>query len=290
LFDDAPPGSLIEVRWRIGSGMRRAFHGVGALEDVACAVARLANATDVYVGVLPRTRHGGRRSDVVPFAQALWADCDTPRAVAALLRFEPPPSMLVRSGTGKNRHAYWLLSESVSIDGLEDANRRIAQALGADVACAEAARILRPPSLNHKHQPPTRVRLESCDATARHSIGDVVRHLPVAVGAWNPRQSVRAQRIGDDPLLAIVPARYVETLTGIHVPRSGKVRCPFHQDDMPSLHVYRQPQHGWYCYGCRRGGSIYDFAALLWGCETRGASFLGVRARLLAAIGSDLAA
>ncbi len=39
-------------------------------------------------------------------------------------------------------------------------------------------------------------------------------------------------------------------------------------------------ERGWFCFGCRRGGSIYDFAALLWGAEPRGPDFVGLRDRL----------
>jgi hypothetical protein len=43
------------------------------------------------------------------------------------------------------------------------------------------------------------------------------------------------------------------------------------------LHVYREPARGWYCFGCGRGGSIYDLAALLSGRETRGPDFAKLR-------------
>jgi hypothetical protein len=43
-----------------------------------------------------------------------------------------------------------------------------------------------------------------------------------------------------------------------------------HEDRTPSLHVYGDPERGWFCFGCGRGGSIYDFAALLFGRGTRG--------------------
>jgi DNA primase len=72
----------------------------------------------------------------------------------------------------------------------------------------------------------------------------------------------------------------VERLTGQRVGRSRKVRCPFHEDRTPSLHVFAEPERGWYCFGCGRGGSIYDLAALLWRRETRGGDFLRVRREL----------
>src|ERR1019366_5105552 len=88
-------------------------------------------------------------------------------------------------------------------------------------------------------------------------------------------------------LLAIEPVRYVQTLTGRKVPRSRKVSCPFHEDRTPSLHVYPQPAQGWACFGCGRGGSIYDLAGELWlsgqspDAPLRGRQFIEVRQRLL---------
>lgn len=280
LFGAAPSRSLLELRWRTKNGMCRAFHLADALDDVASAVKVLGRTTDVYIGVLPRTRRGGGRDDLVPFAHVLWADCDTPHAAASLRRFKPPPSMVVRSGSGSNRHAYWLLARSASVDSIERANSRLADALGADIACAEPARILRPPSLNHKHDPPTPVRLESCDVAACHQLEDVMRHLPATAHDYLPRRSRHSPRTTADPLLALSPTLYVEHFTAVRVPRDGKIACPFHVDATPSLHVYREPWRGWYCYGCRRGGSIYDFAGLFWGYETRGAAYAELRARL----------
>lgn len=88
-----------------------------------------------------------------------------------------------------------------------------------------------------------------------------------------------------DPLLRIEPAVYIERLAGLHVSRLGKVHCPFHNDKTPSLHVYRDPLRGWYCYGCSRGGTIYDFAALLWGTQTRGVDFADLQRQLAAVLG-----
>jgi len=65
------------------------------------------------------------------------------------------------------------------------------------------------------------------------------------------------------------------------------VSCPFHGEDRtPSLHVYEHPAAGWYCYGCGRGGSIFDLAAAVFGLSTRGREFVELRARLQAALGA----
>ena len=87
-------------------------------------------------------------------------------------------------------------------------------------------------------------------------------------------------RVSPDPLLLVPPPVYFERLTGLRVGRSGKLRCLFHDDRHPSLHVYREAGRGWYCFGCGRGGSVYDLAALLSGRKTRGTDFLELRREL----------
>jgi DNA primase len=51
-----------------------------------------------------------------------------------------------------------------------------------------------------------------------------------------------------------------------------------HEDRTPSLHCY--PDGTFCCFGCRTGGTIYDFAGALWGIETKGYAFVALRARL----------
>jgi hypothetical protein len=55
------------------------------------------------------------------------------------------------------------------------------------------------------------------------------------------------------------------------------VTTGFHDDSTPSLQLY---EHSWHCFGCRLGGSVYDFGALLFGLDTRGHQFLALRQRL----------
>jgi CHC2 zinc finger len=284
LYAAAPDGSLVEVRYRTRSAMGRTFHRAADRGAIAAEVARRSPATDVYLGVIPRRRRGGGRDDLVPQARVLWVDCDTPEAAAALATASPRPSIVVASGTATNRHGYWLLSEPASLDAVEEGNRRLAIRLGGDLACADAARILRPPSLNHKHQPPSAVRLELCSPGPRHRIAAVVGEAAVDRLSRPGRGPVLAL---DDPLRRVSPAVYVERLAGVAVPRHRKIRCPFHDDRTPSLHVYEDGDRGWYCYGCARGGSIYDFAAHMWGVETRGETFNGLHDALCAVFGPE---
>jgi CHC2 zinc finger len=109
---------------------------------------------------------------------------------------------------------------------------------------------------------------------------DTVPALPVEATPALRRQAARESTTGADALLEIKPAIYVSALLGVHVGRDRKVRCPFHADEHPSLHVYPTAAQGWHCFSCRRGGSIYDLAGELMGLPTRGVAFLQLRAQL----------
>lgn len=289
----ARSGELLELRYRLEDGQRmgQVFDRPDRLRRLATRAIALGRRTDVYVGCAPRTRrHGGR--DSVERAFVLWADCDGEDAVAALGQFEPAPAIVIGSGSGTNCHAYWPLTEPLTRDEVERANRRLAHELGADPASADAARILRVPgTLSHKHDPPTRVDALRLDPGARVNVTDVVGGLPdppePARSAPTPTAAVVR---GHDPLLAIAPDVYVGHLLGVEVPRHRKVPCPFHEDRHASLHVYATAERGWYCFGaCRRGGTIYDLAAPLYGYTARGDDFLRLRAELRRLFGLDAA-
>jgi hypothetical protein len=195
----------------------------------------------------------------------------------------PRPPLQI-TGTGSNCHAYWPLARPLGRDEVERANRRLAHALGADPASADAARILRVPgTLSWKHDPPSPVDAIRLDTGRRVHAADIVGGL--ADPPAPPRRafaSPAVQARGDDPLLAIAPEVYVRRLLGVEVPRHRKVQCPLHDDRHASLHVYETAARGWYCFGaCRRGGTIYDLAAPLYGYTTaRGEDFLRLRAEL----------
>jgi hypothetical protein len=77
--------------------------------------------------------------------------------------------------------------------------------------------------------------------------------------------------------------------------RGGDVRCPLpdHKEQNPSCRVYPTPERGWICFGCQRGGTIYDFASLMDGGPggRRGAlrddSYRQVRRRVHDLLGLD---
>ena len=285
LYGSAPAGSLVELRFPLGSGLGQRFLRAERLGQAADRIASLAASTDVFVGVIARARRGGSRSDLVQRAAVVWVDCDDRASVAALARFRPRPNIVVGSGSGSNQHAYWLLDEPVGIEEIERVNHRLALALGADLHCGDGARIMRPAgTTNRKHSPPTAVRLLACGEHARVALADLTARLAPDRAPTGHRAIASSRALSSDPLLALAPRVYVERLLGEPVTRSGKVRCPFHEDGTPSLHVYPEPGRGWYCYGCGRGGSVYDLAALLWSIRPYGRGFIELRQRLAEAL------
>ncbi len=370
LTADAPPNTLLDVRYRTQHHKFAQFFLAAHDPRAARTITRIGSRTDIYVGCAPRTRRRGRRQDIAP-TPLLWADCDTQEATTALAAFQPAPSMIVASGSDngehRNAHAYWQLTHALTPDQLERANRRLAQALAAD-----PARILRiPGTLNFKHNPPRPVQLTTYNPTRYRPLEILTvlpplpnpqpqfhqpptteqatthdplltiapaRYVPTLTGrtpshdnkihcpfhelsvggtprsADLPARSLEDASLNDrcgpamsgdsgmrrqaassslpirapDPLLSVLPPVYFERLTGLRVGRSGKLCCLFHNDRMPSLHVYHEPGRGWYCFGCGRGGSIYDLAALLWLTgqskeePLRGRRFVEVRESLMA--------
>ena len=275
LLGPADDGRLLEIRARRrAGGMQQNFFSSRSLPDACRAILAAGQRTDVYVGVVPRDGQAGGKK-AISSASTLWVDCDGPSAARLLAAFRPEPAIVVASGpTG--RHAYWLLDEALTPDQAEAANRRLADVLGADPQSTDAARILRPPgTLNFKYDTPAPVMLKRF-APERLRADRVVGPLPAPA----PPAIDRRLSNGDDPLREIEPCVYVRVLLGVDVPRARKIVCPFHQDDSPSLHVYETAEGGWCCFGCGRAGSIYDFAASLWGLGTRGPDFLELRRRL----------
>jgi hypothetical protein len=287
LFGRESPGALIDVRWRYRGGMSQRFLPHHDTYSAARAILRLGLRSDVYVGVAPRRARGGGK-DAIERLWALWVDLDDVDAAAALERLPVSPQVVIASGSPGHLHAYWTLSRPVTVKAAEAANRRLAAELGGDTgAVTNAATILRPPGTHSfKTRPPTPVVLERLDETLTTleavTAGIAADPSPPAPAPRRTKAAAPgAARAGVDPLRALEPALYVGVLTGETVGRSRKVSCPFHADRTPSLHAYENPQDGWYCYGCKRyGHTVYDLASQLWQLDTRGPSFIELRARL----------
>jgi len=292
LMGAAASESFIEMRSRLReTGMVAQFYSRAETDRLARAVAERARVTDVYIGCAPRScRRGDKRA--IREVWTLWVECDGAESAAAAQSLRPHPALVIASGSDSNVHAYWPLRGPIGPREAEIANLRLATAVGADLACFDATRILRPPGTwNHKHAPPRPVRVVSHSPGLRFAVDDVIsqlRHVDISQveQRWRPRAR-RNER--DDPLLGISPTVYVRELVGARPGRDRKVPCPFHHDERPSLHVYAAPERGWSCFSCRRGGSIYDLAAELWGFRTRGREFVELRRRLLEAFAIEVA-
>jgi len=277
--------------------MRRGASGgvfvpIHDLTKAAAEIDRIGRNEDVWVGVLPRqpdskTGEIGGSSEFVPEGRTLWVDCDLkdgPDARELLATFRPAPHLLVASGGGF--HAYWMLDAPLPADWVPIANRRLAYALAGDLAATDATRILRPPGTrNLKYQPPRPVELVELRDSPALAVRELVGRLPNPPGrrAVPRRLTATGFDLAADPLRAIPPPVYVRKLSGTDVPDAGgMVSCPLpdHEDPEPSCQVFGEPDRGWYCYGCQRGGSIYDFAAPLLGRQTSGGDFLALRREL----------
>ncbi len=261
------------------------------LEAIAVEIERLGHSEHVWVGVVPRHRHpktgelGGTKAHAAP-ARVVWVDCDDEDGtafIARIERFRARPHMLVASGGG--HHAYWLLRDPIDDPRrLREANRVLAEALGGDPQAVDAARILRPPGTRNfktEYEGPRAVELVRADRHPRFCLEDVVGPLPRRHASGHKPQVARVRRTVDR-LQWIAPALYFRELAGVEPDRGGKVCCPLpdHDDPEPSCHVYENAAQGWYCYGCGRGGDIYELAGALWSLRRDGWEFVELR-RLL---------
>lgn len=158
-----PTLSFYEIRSRRASerGMRQTFVPVGERQRAVEAILAQQDA-DIYIGAAPRVREHGAAEDVAR-VWVLWCDCDTPVSVEKLRAFSPVPSIVWETSPGR-RQAVWPLKESIPAEWARRANRRLAHALGADMASTDPARILRAiGTRNHKRGEPTPVMPLRCE-------------------------------------------------------------------------------------------------------------------------------
>jgi hypothetical protein len=305
MFGNADPDAFVELRGPAVGGGRWAseFHRGGDI-GFACAdrIVDLGAEDDTYIGALPRTRRSGK-ADAIGVGSVVWVDADTPKAVAAVRAFPLPWTLIVRSG-GKvgseaKLHAYLGLTEPVEGSRIEAVNRQFVRHLGADERACDRARILRPAgTFNYKGRDRAPVEIAELDADRTYAIEEIEEVVgqspaePADPANVVPLDARRRRRAGggegdgfnldDRP-----PVEYVEIVAGIKAQPGQKIACPFpdHEDHTPSLHLYGSAERGWYCYGCRRGGGVYEFAACFAGLPlpVRGADFLDIQSALLAA-------
>jgi RepB DNA-primase from phage plasmid len=176
-----PESSFFEIRPLTAEGrpspQDRAFVPVRDFAQAAGRIRSLASRLNVFVGAAPRSREDGT-ARAVERVWSLWSDLDGREALERLRDFRPLPSVVVRSGSPDCAHAYWPLREAVSPQWAQRANRRLAQALRADLAATDPARVLRPAgSSNHKHSPAREVACTRLELDV-FTFDEVVGRLP----------------------------------------------------------------------------------------------------------------
>jgi RepB DNA-primase N-terminal domain len=255
----------------------RNFLAAGDRAALAERLAELAAGHRREVFFTPATLRIARagNSSVASSAVA-WVDIDDPLRLQTLRAFPHRPHAVVASGSG-GAHAYWRLAEPLAGEACEELNRRLAGALGADLASTNRGRIMRVPgTLNYKHagagEPGVWCRVVACDL-ARPGY----RAAQLGAGLPDPRPTTapRPARApppgrGEEPWRRMEPADYYRAITGTEPGRDGKVRCPnpAHEDRHPSAHLYAGPGAGWYCFACGAGGGAVDLVAALRGAPT----------------------
>src|SRR4051794_16975098 len=240
---------------------------VPALQALAAA-ARQAGR-ECWCSPLARTAAvpGGR---TVPGGRLVWADADTPDAVArarALAR-TVPVRLAVESGGAadpaeRRLHLYLLAERWLDPDELEAANAALAERLHSD-RVGDRGRLMRlPGTRNLKAGRPGRFcRILACDLHApgvelRRIVGDAALRP-----ARPPARRGNGTRERAGRLAGLAPREWFAALEpDREVTRFGYARCPLHEEEIPSFKLYDEPQEGWYCWGCGRGGDLIEYAA-----------------------------
>jgi len=293
LAGDQTDDRYLEIRSRTPRGLRQEFFATNRLDALRQRALWLGQRTDTYIGVVARTSRSGKKR-AVGVSHLVWCDIDSADAAQRLATGKVKPTVTVNSGTPGHLHAYFLVNEPLEVEVLERANRDLARQLGGDPASTDAGRVLRiPGTLSFKRQPPQPVRLASYNIRAEPvAPAQIVAELPpgpraavpVKARTSPPRPVSNQARTGVDrtTALKLIPAReWAQALLGIETGHDGKIACPFHaggKERTPSLQLYSDGT--WFCYGCREGGSVIDFAARFWHLPPRGSSFNEIRDRL----------
>jgi hypothetical protein len=261
---------------------------------VTLAARARGRGEEVFVTPLPRSAPEPGKRAVAP-GRVVWVDLDGELLGSELGRLAAlRPHLTVHSGGGL--HCYWRLTQELEPAEIEALNRRLCRLVGGDPSCTDRGRIMRlPGSFNGKRGKWCRVlkadrSRDPLDAEqVRRAIPDPDPPRPAP-----PARSDGYQQARDDELALIEPPVYFRALAGVDVPAgAATIPCPLpdHEDGHASCQVFAEAERGWWCYGCARGGRIYDLASLLaggpWGPSLRGSAFREAQRRVAEALGSN---
>jgi RepB DNA-primase from phage plasmid len=262
----------------------------GAL--VRLAARARGRGEEVFVTPLPRSAPEPGKAAVAP-GSVVWVDLDgEPRGfelgrVAALR-----PHLTVHSGGGI--HCYWRLLEEIDPEEIESLNRRLCRLVGGDPACTDRGRMMRLPGTFNARRGRW-CRVLKADRSRQAVDPDQIRRAIPDPEPPRPAPAPRSNgELGGshDELSLIEPPSYFRALAGVEVSADGgMIPCPLpdHEDSHASCQVFVEAGRGWWCYGCSRGGRLYDLATLLnggpWGRELRHDAFTRARELAAAALG-----
>lgn len=261
----------------------------GAL--VALASRARGRGEEVFVTPLPRSAPEPGKRAVAP-GSVCWVDLDGELKGSELGRVAAlRPHLTVHSGGGL--HCYWRLTDVVEPEEIESINRRLCRLVGGDAACTDRGRIMRlPGSYNAKRGRWCRVL--KADRSRDLVDPEQVRRAIDDPEPPPPSEGNGYQGGGEDELALISPPVYFAALANAAVPaEGGMIACPLpdHDDHYASCQVWAEAARGWWCYGCARGGRIYDLASLMaggpWGRELREEAFRRVRCELEQRLGAS---
>lgn len=115
-----------------------------------------------------------------------WVDFDGNAPTTWPTEIAPLPTIEIQSSTSQKRHVYWELKEFTGPKQLQDINRALAYALGADLSGWDANQFLRPPhTVNRKYAKPITAKIlkNRTDRSYEHSAFD---------GVPKPKEVIRA--------------------------------------------------------------------------------------------------
>ena len=136
---------------------------------------------EVFFSPALYSRMRPRNEDVLG-AQVAWVDFDGTFPTEWPENIAPTPSIEIMSSTEKNRHAYWLLDGMKSRKEIENINRALAYALGADTSGWDANQFLRPPlSVNRKYRKPIPVKVHIDREELALYSDDAFAHIPTPI-------------------------------------------------------------------------------------------------------------
>ena len=265
-----------------------------AAGDTAALVALVAHhrqsGEEVFATPLMRREARSGKAGGVLGARRCWVDLDDPDGVDVLRAFAWRPHLVVYSGSG-GAHAYWRLARPLDGPVLEAANLRLAHRLGGDQSSTDQARIMRIAGThNHKAGRPCRLAYADLASPALDPdqlLAGLPDPRPAPPAPTRARQARQRRWLASDDAAQLDPPAYFAALTGQQIgERGGHVACPLpdHTDHLSSCMVYPAPARGWWCFGCCRGGAIYDLASLLdggpWGHDLRDEQFTAVKRRV----------